>query len=80
MILDELSRPDLRVGISVLGLLPDKELPQLEETLVSNAINRLDATSMALVSRYVSAASLPRLRVVYERLIGRMACADARRL
>jgi hypothetical protein len=76
LILDELSRPDSRVGISVLGLLPDKELPQLEDTLVSNAMNRMDATSIALVSRYVSAASLPRLRVVFERLIGRMACAQ----
>ena len=76
LILDEIRRPDLRVRISVLGALPDKELPQLEDTIVETAIARTDETSAALVSRYVSAAALPRLRSAFENLIGRMACRE----
>jgi len=76
LILDEIRRPDLRVRISVLGVLPDKELPQLEDTIVETAIGRTDETSAALVSRYVSAAALPRLRSAFENQIGRMPCRE----
>ena len=76
LILDEIKRPDLRVRISVLGLLPDKELPELEDTIVDRVIRQLDETSAALVSRYVSAASLPRLRAGFDQRLGKMACAE----
>jgi hypothetical protein len=76
LVLDEIKRPDLRVRISVLGLLPDKELPQLEEIIVERAIRKLDETSMALVSRYVSAAAWPQLRAAFDHRIGQMACAE----
>jgi hypothetical protein len=76
LILNEIKRPDLRVRISVLGLLPDKELPELEDIIVEHAINHLDETEVALVSRYVSAAALPRLRAAFENRIGKMACAE----
>jgi hypothetical protein len=74
LILEEMRRPKLRVGFSVFRLLPDKELPELEDTIVARAIEQGDATSTALIPRYVSAASLPRLRTAFENQIGRLAC------
>jgi hypothetical protein len=76
LILDQMRRPELRIGISVLGLLPDKELPDLEETIVGNALKRPDETSIALVARYVSAASFPRLRQGLEDRIGKIGCGE----
>lgn len=76
LILDEIRRPELRIKISVLGLLPDKELPQLEDSIVERAINRTDETAMALVARYASPASLPRLRAGLENRVGELACAE----
>ena len=76
LLLDEIRRPNLRVRISVLGALPDKELPQLEDTIVETAMRRTDETAMALVSRYVSAGSLPRLRSAFENRIGEIPCAE----
>ena len=74
LIIEEMRRPKLRVGISVLRLLPDKELPELEDAIVARAIQQRDETSMALILRYVSAASLPRLRAAFENQIGKLAC------
>ena len=74
LILEEMKRPKLRVPISVLSLLPDKELPELEDAIIARAIERRDETSVALIPRYVSSASLPRLRAGFENRIGTMAC------
>lgn len=76
LILDEIGRPDSRVRSSILSRLPDKALPQLEDTIVARAIDQRDDNALALVSRYVSAAALPQLRVAFEHQIGRMACAE----
>ena len=76
LILEEMRRPTLRVRKSVLTLLPDKELPELENTIVERAINQDDDTAMALVARYASAAALPRLRTAFEDQMGKMACAN----
>jgi hypothetical protein len=74
LILEEMKRPRLRVTKSVLSLLPDKELPEVEDAIVRRAIERHDENSTALIPRYVSAASLPRLRASFENHIGTMAC------
>jgi hypothetical protein len=79
LILDEIRRPQLRVSSRVLGSLPDKELPQVEDAIVARAINPSDGfnqeeTALALVNRYASVAALPRLRVAFENRIGNMAC------
>jgi hypothetical protein len=79
LILNEIRRPVPRVSISVLGSLPDKELPQLEDAIVEHAINfkgeyRAQETVAALVARYVSPASLPRLRGFFEDKIGTLGC------
>ena len=79
LVLDEIRRPQLRVRASVLGVLPDKELPQLEETIVERAIKpkegfNQEETALALVDRYASVAALPRLRAAFENQIGKMAC------
>ncbi len=79
LILDEIRKPKLRVRIAVLGSLPDKELPQLEDAIVERAINsmsdyREQETAVALVNRYASGASLPRLRVAFENKIGELDC------
>ncbi|HEX7721608.1 MAG TPA: hypothetical protein VF397_05580 [Pyrinomonadaceae bacterium] len=76
LILDEIKRPKLRVKIPILGLLPDKELPQLEDTIVERAISQDDETADALIARYVSAAALPRVRAGFENRIGELACAN----
>src|SRR5439155_7419068 len=39
LILDEIKRPIPRANIAVLGSLPDKELPQLEDAIVDHATN-----------------------------------------
>lgn len=79
LILEEIQRPKPRVGIEILGLLPDKELPAFEDLIVERAINsdggyRDQETGVALVERYASRASLPRLRVAYEKQIGTLGC------
>lgn len=79
LILSELARPQLRAGITVLGLLPDAELPELEDLIIERAINPKEGfnqqeTALALVDRYASAAVLPRLRVAFENRIGNIAC------
>jgi hypothetical protein len=79
LILDEIKRPIPRASIAVLGALPDKELPQLEAAIVEHMINfrgeyHAQETAAALVARYVSAASLPRLRAAFEDQIGTLGC------
>jgi hypothetical protein len=81
LILTELARPQLRVGIHVLRLLPDEELPELEDVIIERAINPREGfnqqeTALALVNRYASAAALPRLRVAFENRIGNIACSS----
>jgi hypothetical protein len=79
LILNEIARPQLRVSDKVLGLLPDAELSELEDTIVQRAINPKDGfnqeeAALGLVDRYASAAALPRLRVAFENQIGNIAC------
>jgi hypothetical protein len=81
LILSELARPQLRVGIDVLRLLPDEELPELEEVIIERAINPKEGfnqqeTALALVDRYASGGALPRLRVGFENRIGNIACSS----
>jgi hypothetical protein len=79
LILAEIKRPIPRVDFAVLGVLPDKELPQLEDEIVAHATSlkgeyHAQETTAALVARYVSAASLPRLRIAFEDQIGTLGC------
>lgn len=72
MILDEIRSSHPRVGIQVLGVLPDKTLPDLDDTLATNLESSkvmndgyFDIHS-ALVSRYATASILSRVKAVYE--------------
>jgi len=76
LILEEMRRPKLRVPFSILSLLPDQELPELEDVIVARAIERRDENSVALIPRYVSAASLPRLRAGFENQMGTIGCRE----
>jgi hypothetical protein len=79
LILDEIKRPVPRVNIQVLGSLPDKELPELEDAIIQHLIDfkgeyRSEETAAALIARYVSPASLPRVREAFEDKIGTFGC------
>jgi hypothetical protein len=60
-IIREILRPNPRFGIDVLGILPEKELPEVEKPLVANfeaAADRLAAHNIAtLIGRYAGAGS-----------------------
>jgi hypothetical protein len=63
------------IGISVLGRLPDKELPQIEEPILAKFLmhNGTDA-DYQLIARYASARPLPKLKAMYEDARGKWAC------
>jgi hypothetical protein len=64
-----------RVGMEVLGLLPERTLPELDEALADNLEQEFDEIHSALVERYASPAIAARVRAVYGDKGGKMACA-----
>jgi hypothetical protein len=76
LILREITNPKGDIGINVLGMLPERELPQIEQPLIA----RLEARSGSdveyqLLERYASARPLPEIQGVYEAHRGKWACA-----
>lgn len=76
LILHEIASPKGDIGIDVLGLLPEPELPQIEQQLLAKLkadnFNELD---FQLVARYASRRALPEVKSVYEAHRGEWACA-----
>jgi hypothetical protein len=76
LILREIASPKGDIGIDVLGLLPEPELPQIEQPLVAKLKtgngNDLD---FQLLARYASRRALPEVKSVYEVHRGEWACA-----
>jgi hypothetical protein len=71
----EIANPQGDIGIDVLGLLPDRELPQIEQPLIAKmqAGNGADI-DFQLIERYGSMRALPEIRAIYDRRRGEWAC------
>ncbi len=83
-ILRELRSDVPRIDTSVLGLLPEKELPELDSIMVSRVLKSRDdgyrAMATALVQRYASAGIAKDLRPFMDQNIGNMTCESAANL
>lgn len=72
LILDEIRRPDTRVHIDALRLLPDETLPELNSVLINNLDesrrkwNWYTTVITQLVERYATDEILSRMQAVYE--------------
>lgn len=78
-IIAEITRPRPRYGARVLGLLPDKTLPEVDMALAEHlaASQDLDGSSnlASLIARYSSDAILSQVTDKLDPLIGKWACA-----
>jgi hypothetical protein len=79
LILKEIASGHPRVGGDVLGLLPEKELPELDGPLAENLENSVGSNEieifLRLIARYATPAILPRVETATEDRIGNMPCA-----
>jgi len=77
-IITEISRPRPRFGARVLGLLPDKTLPEVDSALAEHfvASNDFDGESnvASLIARYSTDAILPQIIDKLDPKIGKCAC------
>jgi hypothetical protein len=78
-IITEITRPRPRFNARVLGLLPDKTLPEVEFALAEHfvASEDLDGESnlASLIARYATDAILPQITEKLDSRIGKCACA-----
>lgn len=78
-VITEISRPRPRFDVRVLGLLPDKTLPEVDFLLAEHfaALDDLDgkANLASLIARYATDAILPQVMAELDRHVGRWACA-----
>jgi hypothetical protein len=78
LILREVANPRSGATLTTLGILPEAELPDLDDTLAVNldSSSRLEDLNIRaeLVERYASAAIAPRVRAYLERRLGQLAC------
>jgi hypothetical protein len=74
--LKEMERQHPRLDLTFYRLLPDKEIPQLDETLAANleASNGEDMTIVELIGRYATTAIFPRVLAIEEDRVGTMPC------
>ena len=78
-IITEITRPRPRFGVSVLGILPDETLPEVDFALAEHfvASEDLDGSSnlASLIARYATSAILPQITEKLDPQIGKLACA-----
>ncbi|HEV3216373.1 MAG TPA: hypothetical protein VGZ27_11660 [Vicinamibacterales bacterium] len=78
IILGDIQSPPQDATLATLGLLPERELPWLDEVLLSNVqsagVDGADSIHSELLQRYASAQIAQRLLVYVDSRIGRMAC------
>jgi hypothetical protein len=77
-IINEITRPSPRYGAHVLGLLPDKTLPEVDSILAehftaSEGVPQ-SAYTASLIARYATDAILPAVLAKLDPLLGRWAC------
>lgn len=81
VIIKEITRPRPRFDARVLGILPDKTLPEVDFALAENfaAGNDLDSDGLSnlasLIARYATGAILPQIVEKLDPNIGKSACA-----
>jgi hypothetical protein len=76
LILREIAHPRGDIGIHVLGMLPERELPQIEQPIVEKLkVNNGTEGDFQLIQRYASGRALPDIRAIYETHRGEWACA-----
>lgn len=77
-IIEEMLRPKPRFGASVLGILPDKTLPEVESTLVEHLTEKasFDTSRMtaSLIERYATPAIEARVTNYLDPVLGKVAC------
>jgi hypothetical protein len=75
LILREILNPKGDIGMSVLGILPDKELPQIEEPILARLrVHNDTSVDFRLIERYATARPLTELKAIYEKARGKWAC------
>jgi hypothetical protein len=74
MILGEIQNPHGDIGIETLGLLPDRELPQIDAPMIALIRSNGVDIDYQLVDRYASAQALPKMKEIYEQNKGKWAC------
>src|SRR6266496_1206108 len=78
-IITEITRPRPRFGARVLGLLPDKTLPEVDFALAEHFVASDDADGesnlASLIARYATDAILPQITEKLDPKIGKWACA-----
>ncbi len=72
-IIREIERPHPRLGAAILGMLPDKELPEADQLLADHVSHGDQAAS--LISRYATAAIEPQVTAYLDEHLGKFACA-----
>jgi len=76
-ILHEIERPHPRFGAAILGMLPDKELPEAEQQLVDHLTQDKESVEQlaSLISRYATASVAPLVAGYLDERLGKSACA-----
>ncbi|HEY0320613.1 MAG TPA: hypothetical protein VGC66_06670 [Pyrinomonadaceae bacterium] len=78
VIIQEIIRPKPRFSASILGILPDKTLPEVEQALAENFVKQdsYAADNLAsLLERYATDSVLPQILPVVDKNVGKWACA-----
>lgn len=75
LILREVANPRGDINIEVLGMLPDRDLPQIEQPILAKlkVANGTDI-DYQLIARYASVRVLPEIKALYEAHQGEWAC------
>lgn len=76
LILSEMKRAHPRLDVRFVHLLPDKEIPELDEPLAENleASNGQDSTIVELIGRYATPAIFPRVVAMEGDRVGQIPC------
>lgn len=76
LILQEIANPKGDIAIDVLGLLSERELPEIEQSLIAKLEAHNDSDlDFQLLERYASVRALPRIKTIYEAHRGEWACS-----
>ena len=75
LIVHEVANPKGDIGIDVLGMLPDRELPGIEQPLIAKMkLGNANDVDYQLLQRYASVRALPDVKALYEAHRGEWAC------
>jgi hypothetical protein len=65
LMLQEIATPKGDIGISVLGKLPERELPQFERFFIAG-LEKSEEVDAELIERYANSQAFPQVRSIYE--------------